>query len=79
MPKTGAERQRAWRQRRVRLVTTLKAEIEVLRADLAAALAEAVDLRAEVERLTAAPCQHPSGSVVDGVCKECGAEDQWAA
>ena len=79
MPKTGAERQRAWRQRRARLVAALEAENGQLRADLEAALAEADGLRAEVERLSEPPCQHPSGSVIDGVCQECGAEDQWAA
>jgi hypothetical protein len=59
MPKANAECQQAWRQRRVRCITALEAEAaelrteaDVLRADLAAALAEA-------ERLATAACGHP--------------------
>jgi hypothetical protein len=41
MPKTRAERQRAWRDRRAGLIATLEADNAQLRADLADALAEA--------------------------------------
>ena len=38
MPKTGAERQQAWRDRRARLIAALEQENAQLRADLADAL-----------------------------------------
>ena len=74
MPKTNAERQQAWRQRRTRRLTALEAETAelraqagILRADLAAALAEA-------EQLAAAACRHPAGAVDGGTCRACGTE-----
>jgi hypothetical protein len=62
MPKTNAERQQAWRQRRTGRIAAveteaaqLRAEDDALRADLDAALAE-------IERLSAAQCKHPSAA-----------------
>jgi hypothetical protein len=55
MPKTNAERQQAWRQRRTRRIATLEGEAAELRAVtgiLGADLAAALD---EAERLTV-PC-----------------------
>jgi hypothetical protein len=74
MPKTNAERQRAWRQRRAGRIAALeteaaelRTEAAVLRADLAAALSEA-------ERLALTACRHPAGAVDSGTCQACGAE-----
>ena len=59
MPKTNADSQRAWRQRRAGRIAALEAEAAelrteagVLRGDLAAALGEA-------ERLALTACRHP--------------------
>jgi hypothetical protein len=74
MPKTNAERQRTWRQRRAGRIAVLeteaaelRTEAAVLRADLAAALDEA-------ERLALTACRHPAGAVDGGTCQACGAE-----
>jgi hypothetical protein len=74
MPKTNAERQQTWRQRRAQRIAALEAETAqlhaetgILRADLAAALAEA-------ERLATAACKHPAVAVDGGTCQACGAE-----
>jgi hypothetical protein len=67
MPETNAERQRAWRQRRARLVAALEAENAQLRAELDAALGEA-------ERLASTVCRHPAAAVDDGTCRACGTE-----
>ncbi len=74
MPKTNAERQRAWRQRRVGRIAALEAEAAglrteagSLRADLAAALDEA-------GRLALTACRHPAGGVDGGTCQACGTE-----
>jgi hypothetical protein len=69
MPKTDAERQQAWRDRRARLIATLKQENARLRADLADALAEA-------GRLAAHQCKHPAAAVDGGTCHACGT-DVW--
>jgi hypothetical protein len=76
MPKTSAERQQAWRQRRTSRITALETEATelrteagILRDDLDAALAEC-------ERLAATACQHPSGAVDGSHCRACGT-DLW--
>ena len=50
MPKTDAERQQAWRDRRARLIATLKQENARLR-----------DALTEAERLAAQQCKHQGG------------------
>ena len=72
MPKTNAERRRAWRQRRTGRIADLEAEaaelrdeVGNLRPDLATALEEA-------ERLAAAAYKHPAGAVDGGTCQACG-------
>jgi hypothetical protein len=74
MPKTGADWQQAWRQRRARLVTTrearctaLEAERDQLQADLDAALGEA-------QRLALTACRHPAAAADGGHCHACGTE-----
>jgi hypothetical protein len=74
MPKTNAERQRDYRQRRAGRITALEAEVAelrteagVLRADLAAALGEA-------ERLALTACRHQAAAVDGGTCRACGTE-----
>jgi hypothetical protein len=76
MPKTNAERQQAWRQRRAGRIAALeteaaelRTEAAVLRTDLAAALDEA-------ERLASTACRHPAGAVDGGTCRACGT-DVW--
>ena len=66
MPKTDAERQRAWRDRRARLIATLQAENALLR-----------DALAEAERLATTACQHPAAAVDAGHCHACDADDVW--
>ena len=70
MPKTGAERQQAWRDRRARLIAALEQENAQLRADLADALAE-------TERLATQQCRHPAAAVDGGTCRACRSEDIW--
>jgi hypothetical protein len=65
MPKTDAERQQAWRDRRTRLITTLKQENARLR-----------DALAEAEQLAAAACKHPAAAVDGNHCRACGT-DIW--
>jgi hypothetical protein len=74
MPRTEAERQQAWRQRRTRLVAALQArcadleaERDRLQADLDAALGEA-------QRLALTACRNPSAAVDNGTCLACGTE-----
>ena len=55
MPKTDAERQQAWRDRRARLITTLEQENARLRDSLA-----------EAERLASTACRHPAVAVEAG-------------
>ena len=62
MPKTDAERQQAWRERRTRLIAILKQENARLRADLA-----------EAEHLAAQQCRHPAAAVDGGHCHTCRA------
>ena len=71
MPKTNAERQSAWRQRRAGRIAALEAEAADLRAEtgiLRADLATALD---EAERLAEAACKHPAGAVDGGTCQAC--------
>lgn len=69
MPKTTAERQRAWRDRRARLIAALEADNAQLRDALADALAEA-------ERLAAQQCKHPAAAVEGSHCRACDT-DVW--
>jgi hypothetical protein len=65
MPKTDAERQQAWRDRRARLIATLRQENARLR-----------DALTEAERLTAQQCKHPAAAVDGGHCHARGT-DIW--
>jgi hypothetical protein len=65
MPKTDAERQQAWRDRRARLIATLEQENARLR-----------DALAEAERLAAQQCRHPAAAVDADTCHACGT-DLW--
>jgi hypothetical protein len=67
MPKTNAERQRAWRQRCAGHIAALEAEAAELRIDLDTALAE-------VERLSASQCRHPAAAVDGSHCRVCNTE-----
>jgi hypothetical protein len=74
MPKTNAERQRDYRQRRARRITVLEAENTSLRAQLDSTRSELDAALAETERLASAACKHPAGAVDGGTCRACGAE-----
>jgi hypothetical protein len=74
MPKTNAERQRAWRQRQAGRIAALEAEAAELRAEASALRADLAAALAEAERLTAAACTHPAGAVDSGTCRACGSE-----
>ena len=63
MPKTDAERQQAWRDRRARLIATLKQENARLR-----------DALTEAERLATQQCKHPAAAVDGGHCYACGTD-----
>jgi hypothetical protein len=65
MPKTDAERQQARRDRRARLIATLKQENARLR-----------DALAEAERLAAQQCKQPAAAVDGGHCHACDG-DVW--
>ena len=74
MPKTGAERQRAWPDRRARLIAGLQADSARPRAGLANVRGQLADAPAETERMAAQPCRHPAAGVDGGHCHACGAE-----
>jgi hypothetical protein len=74
MPRTGAERQRAWRQRQTERITTLEAEAAALRGELHDARADLDAALGEAERLALTACLHPAAAVDAGVCGACGAE-----
>ena len=74
MPKTNAERQQAWRQRRTARITALETEAAQLRTKAGALRTELEGALAEVERLSAAQCQHPSGAIDGTTCRACGRE-----
>jgi hypothetical protein len=76
MAKTSAIRQREYRQRHAGRVAELETEAAGLRRDLAAARAALEDANAEIERLSAMACKHPSAAVSGGRCQACGA-DVW--
>ena len=76
MPKTGAERQRAWRDRRTRLITDLEAEHAQIGAELADVRGQLADALAECERLAAQQSKHPAAAVDGGTCHACG-NDVW--
>ena len=63
MPKTTAERQRAWRDRRARIIAALEADNAQLR-----------DALAEAERLAAQQCKHPAAAVEGSHCRACDTE-----
>jgi hypothetical protein len=64
---TNADRQRAFRRRQITRITELEAEVDTVRSELDAALAE-------VERLSAAQCKHPAAAVDGGHCHARGGE-----
>lgn len=74
MPMTGAERQQAWRQRHLRLVVGLQADIADLRAELGDVRGQLADALAEIERLAAQQCKHPAAAMDGGTCQACGSE-----
>ena len=77
MPKTGSERQTAWRQRQARLAAALEADNAQLRAELARVSIDLADALAETGRLAAQQCKHPAAAAVDGgTCHACGT-DIW--
>jgi hypothetical protein len=72
MPKTNAERQQAWRQRRAARIAALEAEAAELRAEDGALRADLAAALAEAERLASAACKHPAGAVEGDLCRACG-------
>jgi hypothetical protein len=74
MPKTNAQRQQAWRQRRAGHTAALKAEVAQLRAELNDARTDLAAALGEAERLALTACMHPAGAVDGGTCRACGAE-----
>ena len=72
MPKTGAERQQAWRDRRARCIAALAAD----RAGLAGARGHLAGALTEAERLAAQQCKHPAAAADRGHCHACGI-DMW--
>jgi hypothetical protein len=76
MPKTGAERQRAWRDRRARLIASLEAELAQMRAELADVRGQLAGAFAEAERLAVQQCRPPAAAVDAGHCHACGT-DIW--
>jgi hypothetical protein len=76
MAKTAAEKQRDYRQRLARRMGEILAENAELRAEADRVRAELEDARAEIGRLSNPECPHPSGSVENGICGECG-RDVW--
>lgn len=76
MPKTAAERQRAWRDRHSRRVADLEASVTSLTRRLAVAQNGLEAAAAENERLAAQACRHPAGAVEGGTCRACGT-DVW--
>jgi hypothetical protein len=76
MPKTSAERQQAWRQRRTARITALEAEAAELRTEAGILRAGLDAALAECERLAATECQHPAGAVDGSHCRACET-DLW--
>jgi hypothetical protein len=76
MPKTAAERQRAWRQRRNHRVAGLEAAAAAHEGTVARLTAELESALADNERLAALACKHPSAAVSGGRCMACQS-DVW--
>jgi hypothetical protein len=71
MPKTGAGRQQAWRDRRARCIAALAAG----RAGLAGARGHLAGALTGAGRLAAQQCKHPAAAA-DGHCHASG-NDMW--
>ena len=76
MGQSGAERQRAYRDRRASRLAALEYANARLEAEVAALSAALEGANAEIERLSGAACKHPQGAVEGGTCRACGA-DIW--
>ena len=76
MPKTGAGRQQAWRDRRAWYIAALAADRARLRAGLAGARGQLAGARTEAGRLAARQCEHPAAAVGGGDCHASGT-DVW--
>lgn len=76
MAKTNADYQREYRERHAGRVAGLEAEADRLRRALAEARSALEDAGAEIERLAAMVCKHPSAAVSGGRCQACGS-DVW--
>jgi hypothetical protein len=74
MPKTNAERQRAWRQRRTGRIAALEAEAAEMRTELDSTRTDLAAALDEAERLALTACRHPAGAVDGGTCRACGTE-----
>ena len=74
MPKTGAERQAAWRQRQERLAAALKADNARLRAELARVSVDLAEAHTEAGGLAGQACKHPAAAVEAGTCHACGTD-----
>jgi hypothetical protein len=74
MPRTNAERQKAWRQRRAEHAVALEAEVAQLRGKLHDVRAELDAALGEAQRLALTTCRHPAAAVDGGTCRACGAE-----
>jgi hypothetical protein len=59
MPKTNAERQRAWRQRRTRRIAALEAECAELRAETGILRADLATALRKAERFVSTASRHP--------------------
>jgi hypothetical protein len=71
MPKTNAERQQGWRQRRTARIAALETETAQLRTELDGTRADLDAAHAEAERLASAACKHPAGAVDGTTCRAC--------
>ena len=76
MPKTNAQRQQAWRRRRTARTAALETEAAQLRTEAGALRIDLEAALAEVERLSAAQCKHPSGAIDGSHCRACDT-DLW--
>jgi hypothetical protein len=74
MPKTNAERQRDYRERRAARIDTLEAEAAELRAELTGVRIDLAAALGEAERLALMACRHPAAAVDGGTCQACGTE-----
>jgi hypothetical protein len=74
MPKTNAQRQHGWRQRRTDRIAALETETAQLRTEAGALRTDLDAALAEVARLSAAQCKHPAGAVDGRTCRACGTE-----